>query len=217
MQRLSLNVSGLIGAKIILCLASLLCAVDSLAARNLQKFTTPVEDASPPAGWLDFCGRHQEDCAVPGGGPDMMDLTPETWTVLEQVNASVNRRVKEVEDRKHYGRSEFWDYPSDGSGDCEDYVLEKRRQLIRAGIPAKAILIAIVWTKQDNGHAVLIVRTDQGAYALDNLRPSVTLWSLMPYDYVKRQSEADPNHWLYIDRSGPQRDDPDKPIKDVFG
>jgi predicted transglutaminase-like cysteine proteinase len=176
-----------------------------LLARDLPRFTTPVEDASPPHPWIEFCKRFSGDCAVRGDEPNQVDLTPETWALLERVNLSVNRRIKEQPDPEHYGREDVWTYPTDGYGDCEDFVLEKRRALIRAGLPAKALLIAVVWTKDNAGHAVLMVRTDQGSYVLDNKRPSISLWSLTEYDYVKRQSEKDPTRWVYIDGDWPKQ------------
>jgi predicted transglutaminase-like cysteine proteinase len=171
----------------------------TVPARDLPRYTTVVEPAGPPSGWDDFCERHRKDCEVPADKTNMVDLTPEIWTVMERVNSSVNRRLKERPDLKLYGKAEYWTYPANGYGDCEDYVLEKRKELIRAGLPARALLIAIVWTRQNNGHAVLLVRTDQGSYVLDNLRPSIALWSLTPYDFVKRQSETDPTQWVYTD------------------
>jgi len=61
------------------------------------------------------------------------------------------------------------------------------------------LLITVVWTPQQQGHAVLLVRTDKGEFALDNLTKQVVLWSKTPYRYVKRQTRLDPNAWVYID------------------
>ena len=36
---------------------------------------------------------------------------------------------------EHWGVVERWSYPDDGYGDCEDYVLLKRRMLMQAGWP----------------------------------------------------------------------------------
>ncbi|TGV63562.1 hypothetical protein EN803_35530, partial [Mesorhizobium sp. M2D.F.Ca.ET.160.01.1.1] len=53
------------------------------------------------------------------------------WRKLVNVSAKVNAAVKPLSDLDHYGKDEVWAYPDDGYGDCEDYVLEKRRQLYR--------------------------------------------------------------------------------------
>ena len=42
-----------------------------------------------------------------------------------------------------YGRIEHWTYPA-AMGDCEDYVLLKRRLLRERGWPSSALLITVV-------------------------------------------------------------------------
>ena len=49
------------------------------------------------------------------------------------------------------------------------------------------------------GHAVLTVKTDRGEYILDNLTDDILLWSETPYGYYKRQSQDDPNQWVWLD------------------
>ena len=46
---------------------------------------------------------------------------------------------------------------------------------------------------------MLIVRTDRGDYVLDSLSSKIVLWNQTPYDYVMRQSQSNPNAWLFID------------------
>jgi predicted transglutaminase-like cysteine proteinase len=93
---------------------------------------------------------------------------------------------------------EKWSYPDDGYGDCEDYVLLKRRMLLQAGWPREALLITVVRDKKDEGHAVLTVKTDKGDYVLDNQAESIVLWSDTGYRFVKRQSQTDPNMWVSL-------------------
>jgi hypothetical protein len=50
-----------------------------------------------------------------------------------------------------------WSYPDDGYGDCEDYVLLKRRMLTQSGWPREALLVTVVRNEKDEGHAVLTV------------------------------------------------------------
>ena len=83
------------------------------------------------------------------------------------INA-VNDTIKPITDLEHWGVSERWNYPDDGYGDCEDYVLLKRKMLTQAGWPRQALLITVVRDKQGDGHAVLTVKTDKGEFILDN-------------------------------------------------
>jgi len=93
---------------------------------------------------------------------------------------------------------EKWSYPDDGYGDCEDYVLLKRRTLMEAGWPREALLITVVRDRKGDGHAVLTVKTDQGEFVLDNQVQEILPWSETNYRFVKRQSQSDPNQWVSI-------------------
>jgi predicted transglutaminase-like cysteine proteinase len=164
-----------------------------------HRFTAIVEKAAPPKGWADFCARYAPDCEAKSITAPHVELTPETWDAIVGVNRWVNKNIKPKSDKKHWGTVNKWRYPDDGYGDCKDYALLKRRKLTEAGFPREALLLTIVWTKQSQGHAVLIVRTNKGDYVLDNLSSKVLLWSETSHDYVKRQSQSDPNMWVYID------------------
>jgi predicted transglutaminase-like cysteine proteinase len=103
-------------------------------------------------------------------------------------------------DMDHWGVIDRWNYPDDGYGDCEDYVLLKRRLLIQRGWPREALLVTVVLDNQNEGHAVLTVTTDKGDYVLDNKKEDILLWSKTGYRFVKRQSQSDPNVWVsFID------------------
>ena len=125
-------------------------------------------------------------------------LTTKAWKDLVRINKWVNDTVKPITDLEHWGVVERWNYPDDGYGDCEDYVLLKRRMLMQAGWPRQALLITVVRDKRGDGHAVLTVKTDKGEFILDNQNEDVLLWSDTGYRFVKRQSQTDPNIWLAL-------------------
>jgi hypothetical protein len=78
-----------------------------------------------------------------------------------RINKWVNKTIKPLTDLAHWGVAELWSYPDDGYGDCEDYVLLKRRLLIESGWPREALLVTVVRDKKGKGHAVLTVTTDK--------------------------------------------------------
>ena len=127
-----------------------------------------------------------------------MVLSNKAWTDLVRINKWVNDNVKPMTDLEHWGVVEKWSYPDDGYGDCEDYVLLKRRMLMEAGWPREALLVTVVREKNGNGHAVLTVKTDRGEFILDNQEERTLLWSETSYRYVKRQSQSDPNRWVAL-------------------
>ena len=152
----------------------------------------------PPVGWVEFCNMQPRECATrPTPARDVV-LTPKAWKDLVRVNKWVNDSIKPVTDLDHWGVVERWSYPDDGKGDCEDYVLLKRRMLIQAGWPREALLITVVRDEKGEGHAVLTVKTDKGDFVLDNQAEDILLWSETSYRFVKRQSQSDPNVWVAL-------------------
>jgi predicted transglutaminase-like cysteine proteinase len=151
-----------------------------------------------PIGWVEFCVEYKGECAAKPSAPRDVVLTPKAWTDLVRVNAWVNDTVKPMTDLEHWGVVERWNYPEDGYGDCEDYVLAKRRMLMKAGWPREALLITVVRDKKGEGHAVLTVKTDKGEYILDNQESEILLWAKTGYRFVKRQSQSDPNTWIAL-------------------
>ena len=151
----------------------------------------------PPIGYVTFCREHQDDCRYSGPFADLVQLTPEKMAELEQVNSSVNTKISPVTDLELYGKVEVWTYPKD-KGDCEDYVLLKRRTLIERGWPESTLLITVVRDENNEGHAVLTVRTDAGDLILDNKRPAIVRYSDTPYTFIKRQSESNPLVWISL-------------------
>src|SRR5258708_5462706 len=83
-------------------------------------------------------------------------------------------------------------------GDCKDYAMAKRSQLLDRGWPVSALLIAVAQIPSDEMHAVLIVLTDKGELVLDNLRYGITPWKALPYRSHKMMSPENPLFWRRI-------------------
>ena len=161
-------------------------------------FVSTGEAAKPPIGWIEFCIEYEPECKTkPTQARDVVLTTP-AWRDLERVNLFVNTHVKPMTDMEHWGVVERWNYPDDGYGDCEDYVLQKRRLLMAAGWPREALLITVVRDKRGDGHAILTVKTDKGEFILDNQNDQILLWSDTGYRFVKRQSQSDQNIWVSL-------------------
>jgi len=156
------------------------------------------EPTRPPIGWVDFCIEYRPECADNPSAPRDVVLSPKAWADMVNVNAWVNQAIKPITDMEHWGVVERWNYPDDGYGDCEDYVLLKRRMLMQAGWPREALLITVVRDKKGDGHAVLTVKTDRGEFILDNQEPQVLSWEQTGYRFVKRQAQSDPNVWVLL-------------------
>jgi predicted transglutaminase-like cysteine proteinase len=113
----------------------------------------------------------------------------------------VNRAIGFETDMDQYHVEDYWVAPGvqpGARGDCEDYALEKRRQLINLGFPAAAMSLAIVSMPQEKTHAVLIVTTTDADYVLDNLSPSIKVWHDTKYPWIIRQGAADDLTWFSL-------------------
>lgn len=208
-----------------LALGMLLAAAASLAAPAAgatQANDTPGQDRAqatmrvygqtqPPIGYLSFCYRNAADCVATAAQAPRPRLTAKRWQELDAVNTTVNVTVAPVTDLNLYKTIEYWTYPN-GSGDCEDYVLEKRRMLIAQGWPASALLITVVRDEYDLGHAVLTVVTDRGDFVLDNKTSEIRNWRDTPYRYQKRQSQSDPLSWVSLSGDNDLRLAPSDPV-----
>lgn len=143
--------------------------------------------AAAPLGYQLMCLKTPKECR--GGGAASVKASAEIMATLKRVNAQVNRSITPRND----GAADVWN-ASASSGDCEDYVLAKRRALIKAGLPPSALRIAYVKTRAGVGHAVLVVKTSKGDYALDNLNQSIRPLSQTGYRVISI-SGADPMQW----------------------
>ncbi|AMD59331.1 transglutaminase-like cysteine peptidase [Rhizobium pusense] len=156
-----------------------------------------IGKANPPIGHYEFCQTYQSECQPTSLDNGPMKLTEERWKTMLDVNYTVNTTITPMTDMEIYGVEERWAYPTT-VGDCEDFVLLKRKMLMNKGFSASNLLITVVLQPNGEGHAVLTVRTDRGDFVLDNMRNKVMNWSETEYTYLKRQDTANPGRWVKI-------------------
>lgn len=142
--------------------------------------------AITPLAMQFFCAKNRSECA--GGGSAQVTMTPNLMAVLKQINGHVNRSIRPARDT-----ADVWEL-NPTSGDCEDYVLSKRSALIRQGVSAGALRIAYTHTRRGEPHAVLVVKTSQGDYVLDNLTNSIKTLRASGYN-IRSISSPNPTRW----------------------
>lgn len=192
------------GAKSIVA-ASCFAVIATAASADVE-FVIPAREpfmavgarTSQPIGHYEFCKTQPDECAVKTSVRARARVTEAGWQAIYEINSDVNARIAPVTDDEQYGRDEVWAYPVD-AGDCEDYVLLKRRDLLARGFSEADLLITVVRKYDGTGHAVLTVNTSEGDFVLDNLDPAVKRWSETPYHYLKRQSATDTGRWVAIE------------------
>lgn len=154
-------------SSVILVIWAIWAAVDWLVSE------AGARPALAPMGYVTYCQREPEHCRP--GSDTRIEMTPE----IIRVNKLVNRSIRPADDA-----GDVWQ-ANVTAGDCEDYALTKRAKLIGIGYPAGALRIAVVKTADGQDHAVLIVRTFQGDFALDNLTDAVKPFDATGYKLVK--------------------------------
>ena len=169
----------------------------AFAKQGSPEFMSVSGKTSQPIGHYEYCKIYRSDCSISSRDTSPTKLTKARWQAMQRINSGVNQRVMPVTDMDLYHVEEEWAYP-ERYGDCEDYVLEKRRLLMQEGWPASSLLITVVLQPNGDGHAVLTVRTDYGDYILDNMRGDVRLWSETGYTFVKRQSSENASQWTKL-------------------
>ncbi|GEM_PF-427355 len=161
---------------------------DAAGAASADAFTAPSSRIQDRAEQ-----RADNDVAV-------LPLDADTWALLNRVNRTVNRGIRQTSDQSNYGKPDFWEVPTGrvARGDCEDYVLAKRQALIAAGVPAEVLSIAIVDTQWGESHAVLLVAGDTGEVVLDNLSSWISRWDRTGYTWRERQAPGSVFEWVSV-------------------
>jgi len=126
-----------------------------------------------------------------------MKMTSKMWSRLKSVNAQVNRAIKPATDMQTRGVEEHWEIPK-SRGDCEDYSLLKRSKLLRAGFKPSQLSLAKVRQRNGQAHVVLVARTNEGDFALDNLTNNVRLVSKTGHRFLAMQSATNASHWVSV-------------------
>lgn len=188
--------NAIIGAGLVA--AAVFAVSPSIAGPDKVGWAPVGNITSVPYGWVEFCQRYKVECDNPGGMPRKIELAARSLREIERINRWVNKNIESVSDMDHWGLIDQWDYPSDGKGDCEDFVLLKRKLLAEQGFPIQSLLVTVVKDKNNEGHAVLTVHTDHGDYVLDNMTDDIKGWKQTGYRFVKRQSQTDMNTWVSI-------------------
>jgi predicted transglutaminase-like cysteine proteinase len=158
-------------------------------------------NALAPMAHTRFCLTYQDDCKVGKTviDDDVRGLTAERRAELIRINAEVNRAITSEPNLKGLAGEKWLIAPK--SGNCDDYAVTKRHELLARGWPAKDLLLAEVvigWYSWDPHHLVLVARTDAGDFVLDNLNAKIRPWTETSYQWVRIQSPKNPLFWIAI-------------------
>jgi predicted transglutaminase-like cysteine proteinase len=154
-----------------------------------------VEDGPTlaPFQHVRFCLHYPTECKA-SSVIRRIELDARTMQLLERINREVNLAIEPRVKADHGDLAQGWTI-SPASGDCNDYAVTKRHDLIARGLPSGALRLSVIKTPAGIGHLVLVVATTNGDMVLDNLTPAIRPWQITQYRWIKIQSADDPRLW----------------------
>lgn len=156
----------------------------------------PIRDAAAaPAGAGHLCAQYDWACASTGR---RMAIDASAIEVARAINSRANRTVRSISDMQQYRVAERWALPTARGGDCEDYAIYKKLELIKAGFPPEQLLIATVLDRKRQSHAVLVLRTGTQDLVLDNLTSRIVPWNKTGYTFLRMQDPRQPTRWVSV-------------------
>ncbi|WP_209833089.1 transglutaminase-like cysteine peptidase [Ruegeria sp. HKCCE3926] len=170
-------------------------AVAPVAHASGNGFIPSVAASPPPSGAANLCAEYKWACAKKRS---VSLSSQQELKVVEQVNRRVNRSTREVTDQSQYKMTERWALPTARGGDCEDFALLKKRDLIHAGVDPSKLLIATVLDTRRVPHAVLVYRSSKGDLVLDNLTNRIKPWTATRYLFLRMQDPNRPGRWVGV-------------------
>jgi len=188
--------------RLVLFILTLLLASPSLALAS--DYMRVYKETVAPFGYTELCKRTPSACRKSSEKSQRVELTLARLLELDEVNRFINLLIKPMTDLEKHNTIERWEIlkcssDADCYGDCEEYVLLKRQELIARGWPMSALLITVVDDAKGQGHAVLTVRTSAGDFILDNQSDDIALWHQTPNKRFRaRQSSINPSVWYSL-------------------
>ena len=155
-----------------------------------------------PMAYSVFCVKYPKECEVRkiAFRGTKLDLTAERMAELSEVNLKVNRNIRFERNTQGLAGEKWLISPS--TGDCNDYAVTKRHQLLERGWPSRSLLLAEVVTRWGEHHLVVVVRTKQGDFVLDSLNSTIRPWAQAPYRWARVQSPSNPKYWSTVKDAG---------------
>jgi predicted transglutaminase-like cysteine proteinase len=185
----------------ILAILAFLGAQSTAQASKLRPAPAPIQrlgEGRPvlaPFLHVKFCMRQPDECAVIGAIVPEIEITPKLYAQLRQVNASVNQSIVPESKNGTALAQATWSVAPD-VGDCNDFAVTKRHDLIARGFPSSVLILAVVKTASGAGHLVLVVKSSDGDLVLDNLTSEIRPWTQTGHRFLSRQSRSNPQLWV---------------------
>jgi predicted transglutaminase-like cysteine proteinase len=171
--------------------------VKSMGLATQISFGAPVLE---PIGHTRFCLKYPDECKVTEADfrRRNIELTVERWTELNAVNRQVNRNIIPEVTPGNDVTDEWAIAPA--AGDCKDYAITKRHDLLARGWPSQSLLLSEVIVPDGEHHLVLVVRTKDIDLVLDNLNANIrpVAMTFRQYRWVRIETPQNPHFWARV-------------------
>jgi predicted transglutaminase-like cysteine proteinase len=162
------------------------------------------EPTLAPIAHTVFCMRYRNDCEVQKVDfrKRNIAMTVDRLNELNTVNRQVNRDITPQPNLGGLATEEWLVSPP--AGDCNDYAVTKRHELLERGWASRSLLLSEVVVPSGEHHLVLVVRmtdTDQMRdidLVLDNLNANLRPVGITPYKWVRMESPGNPKYWSTV-------------------
>jgi predicted transglutaminase-like cysteine proteinase len=199
-----LALTGLIAAS---CWTSISQAAFFSFPRSLRLQIDRISFAEPtlaPMAHTMFCLNYPADCEVRDVDfrKRNIAMTVQRLNELNRINRQVNRDIIPQENFGGLATEEWLVSPP--AGDCNDYAVTKRHELLARGWPSRALLLSEVVVPSGEHHLVLVARMkdpDGGRdidLVLDNLNANLRPVTLTPYRWLRVESPINPKYWSTV-------------------
>ena len=149
----------------------------------------------PPLGHTFFCMRYSHDCERTRSTQALRISPDSRWRKMTLINNSVNAAIA-----PRSNPSRTWTHwrlaPQEGN--CNDYSVTKRHELLKAGWPSSSLLLAEVALISTGEHHLILIVTDTRAnWVLDNLNKGIVSLAVTQNEYalVRIESSENPQFW----------------------
>jgi predicted transglutaminase-like cysteine proteinase len=175
-----------------LVVSTLLCVMAQPAAST----THSVAPAMTPMGHTFFCLHYADECQPTPAGPAKPSDAAAQWRDLQSIQARVNQAIVPQDDDSGPSDRNWLIWPR--QGDCDDYAVTKRHELLQHGWPSSDVVLAEVsLLGSGKHHLVVVVHGAETEWVLDSRKPDVMRFAELRDDYIwlRVQSADNPKFW----------------------
>ncbi|MDI3566432.1 transglutaminase-like cysteine peptidase [Bradyrhizobium sp. Arg816] len=151
-----------------------------------------------PIQFVKFCMNYPSECEARTSEEPTLSRD-DAFAALEEVNTRVNRSIAPTV-KSNAPLAARWTI-GPAAGDCNDYAVTKRHELLAKGWRSSDLRLAVVFAPE-GGHLILVARVKDGDYVLDNLSEVVRPWNETSYAWVSIESTVNPKFWVAVDGKG---------------